>query len=520
MDENRLLYIIIFAFFVSGAVTLAFALVHKSKSKADKTMTDREFVMRFPWVITAIAVSGLVCFLAMMIVTALTSEKTSEYIAGFAVFGLFLILGVILLLKAVLFKVVVSGEKITSHDCFRKPFEFTLGDIASVVRKTKNNPLAEKMIIRTNTGKKLVVEGMTTSYERLLKRIESEVSADRLKGFDPPTVTTSRTASDSEEYNAPAVPPYDNGGSTAYYDPMEAYRKRNLTIKRGRTFVGCFTRLKVYVEDHESCELIINDTPCRKLGELKNGEEKTFQVSARSAKVYVIAKNWSRNFCNDFYRLPEGQEDVVLSGECRFNLLCENAFRFDNNESAEVLENRKRGAKKGAGVLAAALIVGFVIGYAIGYYFISERTPSEKSFLCDGMSITLTNEFRKVDEADSFGYNAVYESNNVVLFVVKEPFSLAEGFGDYTVDQYVDMVISINYLNSAKKITVDGLNGFRYKYVDAKTGDVIFYTGFAYKSDDAFWLLEFSTYEEDTERYAASIEKWARTVKFDSVGAV
>ena len=519
MYTKGLLNAVISAFFVTGAITLVFALVNKSKAKAAKTMTDQEFVMRLPWVVVAIAVSWLVLFSGLMTVTALTLEKALECIVGFAVFGLFFALGLILLLRALLFKVVVSGEKIISHNCFRKPYEFTFADIASVVRKTKMNQFAEKMTIRTNTGKKLVVEGMVTSFDRLYRRIESEVGADRLKGFDLPAAAAPRTSPVFGDYNAPAAAPYDNGEAAAHYDPMNAYRKRNLTIKRNRSSVGCLSRLKVYVEDHETVELIINDTPCRKLGELKNGEEKTFQVPARSVKVYVIAKTWSRNFCNDFYRLPEGQDDVFLSGECVFNALSNNAFRFDNNESAEVLENRKRGAKKGAGVLAVSLIIGSVIGYTIGYYLTSGRAQSDKSFFCDEMSITLTSEFVEADDADSYGCKAAYEANNVALIVIKEPFDLAEGFGDYTEDQYVDLAIRANYLANAKRLSIDGLNGFQYKYVDAKTAEVIFYTCFVYKSDEAFWLLEFSTYEEDTERYADSIEAWAKTVKFSSGGS-
>ena len=134
-----MLYIFIFSFFLTGAITLAFALVNKSKAKADKTMNDQEFVLRHPWIITAIAVSGVVIFSGMIVVTALTSEKTSEFIAGFAVFGLFAALSLILLLKVLFFKVAVSGEKLTLYKAFRKPYEFTFGDIASAVHKTKNN---------------------------------------------------------------------------------------------------------------------------------------------------------------------------------------------------------------------------------------------------------------------------------------------------------------------------------------------------------------------------------------------
>ena len=59
---------------------------------------------------------------------------------------------------------------------------------------------------------------------------------------------------------------------------------------------------------------------CRRLGDLKNGEEKTFLVGESAARVFVIADKLSKNYCNEFYPLPEGEEDVVLTGKNCFNL--------------------------------------------------------------------------------------------------------------------------------------------------------------------------------------------------------
>ena len=53
---------------------------------------------------------------------------------------------------------------------------------------------------------------------------------------------------------------------------------RNLTIKRTKSFVACLAKMKIYVEDPTSNEICINNTPCRKLGDLKNGEEKNSYI--------------------------------------------------------------------------------------------------------------------------------------------------------------------------------------------------------------------------------------------------
>ncbi len=137
---------------------------------------------------------------------------------------------------------------------------------------------------------------------------------------------------------------------------------RNLTIKRNKTFVGCMGKFKVYVEDPSSNDTTINGVTCRKLGELKNGEEKTFEIAEGAAKVFVIADQLSKNFCNEYYELPEGQEDIALSGQCKLNPAAGNAFRFDNNNSAEAIANRKKSTGKGVVILVISLIIGFVVG--------------------------------------------------------------------------------------------------------------------------------------------------------------
>ena len=64
--------------------------------------------------------------------------------------------------------------------------------------------------------------------------------------------------------------------------------------------------MKVYIEDAQSNELIISGVPCRKLGDLKNGEEKTFEIGEDAAKVFVIADTLSKDYCTEFYQLSEG----------------------------------------------------------------------------------------------------------------------------------------------------------------------------------------------------------------------
>ncbi len=288
---------------------------------------------------------------------------------------------------------------------------------------------------------------------------------------------------------------------------------RNLTIKRTKSFVGCLGKMKIYIEDPTSQEMLINGMSCRKIGDLKNGEEKTFQIGEQEAKIFVIADKLSKNYCNEYYQLSEGQEDVFLSGKNKFNPASGNAFRFDNNESEEIAANRKQGARKGLLILIVAAVIGAAAGYLIASGLFSNKTPDVKTFSSNGMVITLTDEFRKTDIEN---YTVAYASKNVAVFALKEGFTLAEGFEDYTLEQYADFVIQANNLSSAEIKTADGLTSFEYDFTNLETNDSYKYFSYVYKTNDAFWLIQFATLNETVDEYAQQITDWAKSVEFSN----
>lgn len=286
---------------------------------------------------------------------------------------------------------------------------------------------------------------------------------------------------------------------------------RNLTIKRTKSFVACTAKMKIYIEDSTSKEITINNIPCRKIGDLKNGEEKIFQVSEQAAKIFVIVDKLSKNYCNEYYELPEGKQDIFLSGKNKFNPANGNAFRFDNNTSKGIVANRKSGTRRGILVLIAAAVIGAIIGYTFTDGLFTNKKSEAKTFFSDGMTIELTDEFKKTDVEN---YTVVFDSKNVAIFVLQEEFSLMDGFENYTLEQYADLIIETNNLSSAEIKTIDGLIHFEHRYTDTETNDTYQYFSYVYKTDDAFWLIQFATLDKNVETYADKIEEWARTVKF------
>ena len=283
---------------------------------------------------------------------------------------------------------------------------------------------------------------------------------------------------------------------------------RNLTIKREKSAAARLCKMKVYIEDSQSNELTISGVPCRKLGTLKSGEEKTFEVEERAAKVFVIADKLSRNFSNEYYDLPEGAEDIRLVGENRLDFASGNAFRFRNNDTEEVVAHRKRVARKGAVVYVVAIVLGFIIGFTsvLGLF----GKEKEKTFSASNMTITLTDEFSKKDVV---GYTAVFQSVDVLVFCIEEPFSLLDDLSSLTLREYANQIIALNGVTGASLKTEDGLTYFEYeKQVDGT--QIYQYYTFVYKADIAFWIVQFAVSENKADKLRDDVFDWAQTVEF------
>lgn len=278
---------------------------------------------------------------------------------------------------------------------------------------------------------------------------------------------------------------------------------RSLTILRKKKYVASLAKMKVYIEDPNSSELVINKVRCRLLGTLKNGEEKTFEITEDAARIYVIGDKLSKNFCNDFYELPAGSDPVLLTGENKYNPLNGNAFRFDGVTSKASESNRKKGLIIGAVVLAVAFIVGFIVG------FIGESglgTP--KDFKSEDLTITLTDEFT---EGEAAGYIGCYESDNVLVMISTEPKSMISD--DLDVAGYAALFAQVAGSSKSPK-TQDGLTYVEYDS-NVSAGEKYHYVAFVFLNDNDFYIVQFATFHEDASEYFEDIMSWAKTVKFN-----
>lgn len=283
---------------------------------------------------------------------------------------------------------------------------------------------------------------------------------------------------------------------------------RNLTITRTKSFVACLVKMKVYIEDAMAGELTINGVSCRKLGILKNGETATFSIGDQAARVFVIADKASRNFSNDYYTIPAGTEDIVLTGKNHFNPGAGNAFLFDGVTDPEILANRKKGSRKGIVILVVAALLGFLVGFLPTASRV--RTVQPKEFSAAGMTITLNTEFK---EASYQGYTQCYETRTIAVFALKEEFTLMAGLEDYTLEEYGALVLQSNGMDLSELEYENGVYYFDFTALGGD-GNENYYFATLHKGNDAFWLIQFATPVTNQEKVQDDFFEWAASVTF------
>ena len=294
---------------------------------------------------------------------------------------------------------------------------------------------------------------------------------------------------------------------------------RNLTVERRKTFVSCTGKLKVCIQDPNG-DIVIDQTPCRLLGVLKNGESATFPISEEAARLFVYYDKLSRNYCNDFYDIPAGTEDVSLSGQSKFNLAAGNAFRFDGSDNTEEgMAHHKRGNRKGLIFLIVFLLIGTIAGRLTGNWiggalFADDPADAEpKIFSAQGMQITLNEDF---SEESYENFTACYSSREAAVFTLKEPFTLMAGLEDYTLEQYGQLVLQSNGMTDFELQTVDGILYFEYEVDNEEDKTTYYYFSTVHKAVDAFWLVQFAVDADDAEEYIPHFIEWAKSVSFSA----
>lgn len=291
---------------------------------------------------------------------------------------------------------------------------------------------------------------------------------------------------------------------------------RRLWITRRKATAACAMKMKVYIEDPENGDMEIDGTLCRKLGELKNDQQKHFNIGTEAARVYVVADKLSRNLYNEFVDIPEGEDDIFLSGRNYLSPGSGNPFRFDGVEDEAVLENRKSVKKRGRVITIAAILVGIAAGVVLGIGAASAmlkdvpQTSVSQTFACQDLQITLTEDFVPVQAS---GYTACYSAGDTGVFLMREPFDAKEGFGELDLNAYGAMILANNHLDEEVTLqTENGVTVFARVIPDARSGVDYYYHCGLYKGADAFWMVQITTLADGASEKVPQFRQWLQSV--------
>ncbi len=151
-----------------------------------KNQKSKNFTVCAPQIAKTVGISGVLVFGLLIVLSPFMwpDEPAKNRIIFYIIFGVAVGLSAYLLLKTLRFRIVVKSDKITVTPLLSKTYTFTFDDIETVKRQVKNRykGKAERIIIRTKQGKKIVVDSSYVSCEKLVQRIIECVEISKLPG--------------------------------------------------------------------------------------------------------------------------------------------------------------------------------------------------------------------------------------------------------------------------------------------------------------------------------------------------
>lgn len=283
---------------------------------------------------------------------------------------------------------------------------------------------------------------------------------------------------------------------------------RRLTMARTNSYVDMLTTLHIYIEDSATGDTLINGIYCRKIGELANGERKTFEIEETAVKIFAILGNVCMDVYDEYYQLPEGSDHVFLSGQNTIHPTDGHMFRFDQNKN----QQRKMSIKKKRTILTISIAASLVLVCLLVVAFWPKGPSSgQKHFVHGDMCITLTDEFEEVTVP---GYVAAYMTEHIEVGVKRQEFYQHAALKNYTAKQYAQGMMSQNGIKSSVVSKPGNIAYFIYTERNVEKGITYQFYCYVYKTTDAFWVIQFDVPLEQVARYDEDIHKWARSVDF------
>ncbi len=135
--------------------------------------------------------------------------------------------------------------------------------------------------------------------------------------------------------------------------------------------------------------------------------------------------------------------------------------------------------------------------------------PTYKTFSVDGIVLKLPDSFQK---AVVDGRTGFYDKNSAVL-LAGDVFTAHPSLPGMSLDEYGNAIISGWNVDAEIKI-IDGLYCFEYETVEADSTTKYNYFVVLYKSNQAFWIVEFATEFWRASALRPKFISWAKMIEF------
>lgn len=157
-------------------------------------------------------------------------------------------------------------------------------------------------------------------------------------------------------------------------------------------------------------------------------------------------------------------------------------------------------------IVKISAVIALVLALVMIFTACDLFKPSEETFSGNGFSITLNSSFVEKELASMTAY---YESQKVIVTVLKEELSLFSGYDVDTLNDYAELVISANSLENVDVLEKDGLVYFEYE--KSTNGKDFKYLATVHKGSDAFWLVQFASESKNYDTLRSDMEGYAKS---------
>ena len=309
---------------------------------------------------------------------------------------------------------------------------------------------------------------------------------------------------------------------------------RKLVIIRKKDPVGAYTQMKVYTPDLENRDLDIFGTPCRKLGEVPNGETLEADIPDTLTRIYTLSSEMTLDLSCVLCELPAGEEDITLHVYCIKNEAGAYEFRVpdeDVQKTPAMAENelaRTQNVKKAASALikkknrVGNIVAGVLIALFAAWVVISSL-PKDKDFSLAGMTITLSDDFYVYEREEDWYLNL--GTKDVFLEICRYSADDLLYFGAYEIslETFVDVIKDEAISDPAVYDIHDpvytgdtALIEYKYHYTEDGYDEKSYCFVYLLKSGDEYWLFAFSCDISDAESCRKNAAKWFGSVKFET----